>query len=149
MKKPAGLLLAIFFLTVSVLNINSCSERNETVTCFPNTQINVVLNLNLPAYYSLQTEGNWMYINEQLSGTRGLIVVKTAGGFKIYDRNAPHICPENNSTLNVEQNIKIVCPKDGAEWILLTGEPLKVAQIPPKSYPYSYNAAMNTLTIYN
>lgn len=149
MKKPAGLFLAIILLIISTLNINSCSEREETVSCFPNTAINVTLNLNLPAYFALQTEGNWMYINEQLAGSRGLIAVRTAGGFKIYDRNAPHICPENNSTLNVVDNIKITCAADGSEWILLTGQPLKVAQIPPKMYPYTFNASTNILTIYN
>ena len=149
MNKPTSLFFALILLIISGLNINSCSEREETVSCFPNTSINVILNLNLPAYYALQTEGNWMYINEQLAGSRGLIVVRISGGFKIYDRNAPHICPETNSTLNVVDNIKITCAADGAEWILLTGQPLKVAQIPPKMYPYSFNAANNTLTIYN
>lgn len=149
MKKSINVFFGLILLIISTLNTNSCSERNDTVSCFPDNAINVILNLNLPAYYTLQTEGNWMYINEQLSGSRGLIVVRAAAGFKIYDRNAPHICPANNSTLNVEQNIKITCAADGSEWILLTGQPLKVAQVPPKTYPYSYNASTNTLTIYN
>ena len=149
MKRTISFFTTSLLLIFSTLIINSCGNREETVSCFPNTSINVILNLNLPAYYALQTEGNWMYINEQLAGSRGLIVVRTSGGFKIYDRNAPHICPETNSTLNVVDNIKITCAADGAEWILLTGQPLKVAQIPPKMYPYSFNAANNTLTIYN
>ena len=143
--------LAIFssiILIFSLLNITSCKEREETVNCFPNVPINVVLNLNLPAYYGLQNVGGWIYVNEQECGTRGLIVVRTTNGFKVYDRNAPHVCPDNNTTLNVENNIKVVCPKDGAEWILITGEPTKIAQIPPKTYRYNFDSTTGILSIF-
>ena len=143
--------LAIFssiILLFSLLNITSCKEREETVNCFPNVPINVVLNLNLPAYYVLQNVGGWIYVNEQECGTRGLIVVRTTNGFKVYDRNAPHVCPDNNTTLNVENNIKVVCPKDGAEWILITGEPTKIAQIPPKTYRYNFDSTTGILSIF-
>ena len=130
------------------MNITSCKEREETVNCFPNVPINVVLNLNLPAYYVLQNVGGWIYVNEQECGTRGLIVVRTTNGFKVYDRNAPHVCPDNDTTLNVENNIKVVCPKDGAEWILITGEPTKIAQIPPKTYRYNFDSTTGILSIF-
>ena len=143
--------LAIFssiIVIFSLLNITSCKEREETVNCFPNVPLNVVLNLNLPAYYVLQNVGGWIYVNEQECGTRGLIVVRTTNGFKVYDRNAPHVCPDNNTTLNVENNIKVVCPKDGAEWILITGEPTKIAQIPPKTYRYNFDSTTGILSIF-
>jgi len=131
------------------MSINACSERNETVACFPDSYISVTLDLNLPAYYSLQNVGSWIYVDEAGAGTRGLIIVRTTAGFKIYDRNAPHICPTENTTLKVEGGTKIVCPEDGAEWILLTGQPTAVANIPPKTYLYNYNSATNFLSIYN
>lgn len=149
MKKVAVYMFFLTLLIFSSLNFNSCGRSTETVSCFPNNQINVILNLNLPAYQNLQNVGGWVYINEQSSGSRGLIVIRATNGFKIYDRNAPHICPENNTTLEVIDNIKVYCPKDGAEWILITGEPTKIAQVPPKTYPYSYDANNNTLNIYN
>ncbi len=141
--------LSITLISSILMLFQSCGNREETVSCFPNVSVNVVLNLNLPAYYNLQTIGGWIYVNEQNSGTKGLIIVKTSSGFKIYDRNAPHICPESNTTLQVVNDIKIVCPKDQAEWILLTGQPTSVAQIAPKTYPYSYDAATNVISIYN
>jgi nitrite reductase/ring-hydroxylating ferredoxin subunit len=136
-------------IIISILNFNSCKEREETVNCFPNTLINVSLNLNLPAYFNLQNVGGWIYVNEQQAGTRGLIVVKTVSGFLIYDRNSPHICPEDNTTLSVENDIKITCPKDGAEWILITGEPTKIAKIPPKMYHYNFVQNSGILYIFN
>ena len=90
-----------------------------------------------------------MYIDEQSSGTRGLIVVRSTTGFKVYDRNAPHICPDHDTTLEVQNNIKIVCPKDGAEWILLTGQPTKISGLPPKTYLYTYDSFNNILNIYH
>jgi nitrite reductase/ring-hydroxylating ferredoxin subunit len=150
MKRSLTHSILITLLIVSSLIITkSCSSREDTVSCFPQTSINVILNLNLPAYQNLQTVGGWIYVDEQSSGTRGLIVVRTTNGFKIYDRNAPHICPDNNTTLNVVNGIKIVCAKDGAEWILLTGEPIAIAQLAPKTYLYSYDSAGNVLSIQN
>lgn len=148
--KIFSVLKAFFILLVfSLLSlVISCESRAETVSCFPSQIINVQLNLNLPAYANdLNTKG-WIYINEQQSGTRGLILVKTGTGFKVYDRNAPHLCPDTNTTLEVKDDIKIVCPKDGAEWILQDGTPIKGSGLPPKSYDYSYNAAMGELLIY-
>ena len=148
--KIFSVLKAFFILLVfSLLSlVISCESRAETVSCFPSQIINVQLYTNLPAYANdLNTKG-WIYINEQQSGTRGLILVKTGTGFKVYDRNAPHLCPDANTTLEVQNNIKIVCPKDGAEWILQDGTPIKGSGLPPKSYDYSYNAATGDLLIH-
>ena len=138
----------IISLLLSALIINSCSDREETVNCFPEQPINVILNLNLPTYFVLQNVGGWIYVNEQQAGTRGMIVVRTTTGFKVYDRNAPHICPDSDTTLSVENDIKIVCPKDGAEWITITGEPTKISQVPPKTYPYSYDTNTKILSVF-
>ena len=146
----------ILFVSISILLIfsclqifKSCSEREETVNCFPKVNISVIINLNLPAYNNLQYTGGWIYLDEQSSGTRGLIVVRTGNSFKVYDRNAPHICPDTNTTLKVKDGIKIICDKDDSEWILLTGQPTKVAQIPPKTYFSNYDPITGILSIYN
>lgn len=149
MKRNIRFFFLAIFLVFSTLNLNSCSNRQEVVSCFPNVAINVVLYLNLPAYYNLQTVGGWIYIDEQSCGTRGLIAVRTINGFKIYDRNAPHLCPEANTTLKVVNDIKIVCEKDNSEWILLTGQPTSGATVPPKTYLYNYDQNNNILTIYD
>lgn len=149
MKSKFLAVLSSIILIFNLLNFSACSEREETVNCFPNVPINVVLNLNLPSYYPLQNVGGWIYVDEQSSGTRGLIVVRTTNGFKVYDRNAPHLCPDNNTTLEVENNIKIMCPQDGAESILITGEPTKIAKIAPKTYRYNFDSPTGILTIYN
>ena len=150
MKNKFSAAILTIILAISALYfVNSCRNHDDTVDCFPDTNISVTLNLNLPAYQDLWNVGGWMYVDEQSSGTRGLIVVRTTTGFKVYDRNAPHLCPGDDTTLKVQSDIKIVCPKDGAEWILLTGQPTAMSNVAPKTYAYSYNAATNVLSIYN
>ncbi|GAB0156415.1 hypothetical protein CHRYSEOSP005_16800 [Chryseobacterium sp. Alg-005] len=149
MKKTFSILSIFTLLIFSNLSINSCGSTDDTVSCFPNTPINVTLNLNLPAYNVLNQVGGWMYVNEQQSGTRGLIIVRASDtNFKVYDRNAPHICPDTNTTLEVKDNISIICPKDNATWILLTGQPTAVSSVPPKTYPYNYDPSGKILTVY-
>ncbi|UWX59256.1 hypothetical protein N0B40_12660 [Chryseobacterium oranimense] len=150
MKKTFSILSILTLLIFSNLTINSCGSREDTVNCFPNNPINVSLNLNLPAYNNINYDGGWIYVNEQQSGTRGLIVVRVGDSFKAYDRNAPHICPDTNTTLEVKDNISILCPKDNTRWILRTGQPESGAatSLPPKTYPYNYDVATKTLNIY-
>ncbi|KIC65215.1 hypothetical protein [Chryseobacterium taiwanense] len=150
MKKTFSILFILKILIISNLSLNSCGRTQDTVSCFPSNPINVTLNLNLPAYYNLNNTGGWIYINEQQSGTRGLIAVRTSGSsFKIYDRNAPHLCPDTNTTLEVKDDISIICPKDDAKWILLTGQPAnQITGLPPKTYTYNYDPSTNILNIY-
>ena len=138
-------------LIFSILKIlNSCGNREETTSCFPNQLISVQINISLPAYYPLQNVGGWVYISEQQSGTRGLIIYRaSATSFKIYDRNAPHICPSTDTTLEVENGSLVICKKDNAKWFLNSGAPASISPYPLKQYFYNYNSSTNILNIYN
>lgn len=143
------ILLAISYLTL----VESCSNREETVDCFPHTEIAVSIDLSLPYYYN-QLQNNWAYIDEQQDGTRGLILYRKANGdFLVYDRNAPHICPDNDTTLKVITDtdgfLKIHCPKDGMKWVLeLEAQPDGSAtNIRPKRYYYELKGSI--MSIYN
>ena len=111
----------------------SCSDDDGQKSCNPAYAISASINVNLPLYSELESRG-WTYVGGEGTGTRGIIVVKTTSGYKAYDRNAPHICPTPNSTLEVIDDIKLYCEEDGAEWILLTGEPILIADRSPRVY---------------
>lgn len=149
MKKTSTIIYFFILLMFSALNLTSCGTNNDTISCFPSRNISVTLNLNLAAYSSLNYVGGWIYVDQQQSGTRGLIIVRTTDGFKAYDRNAPHLCPDSNTTLEVKNNISIICPKDGATWILLTGQPTNIATVSPKTYFWNYDSSSKILNIYN
>ena len=136
-------ILTILFM----LFIASCSSDEGTVSCVPIGNVNRVINLNLPLYSNLNNPGAWIYVEGVNAGTRGLIVVNVGAGFKVYDRNAPHICPTNKSTIYVQDDIKMVCEEDGAEWILTSGQPTKVANRSPRTYQVVTNG--NQLIITN
>ena len=152
MKKTFSAFAFLTILIFSVLTINSCGSNNDTVSCFPSSPINVSLNLNLTAYNNLNYSGNWIYVDQEQSGTRGLIVVRTQldpAKFGVFDRNAPHLCPDTNTTLKVKDNISIICPKDNMKWMLNgTPESGGSTSLPPKTYPYNYDASTKTLSIY-
>lgn len=149
MKKTFSIVSIFTLLIISCLHINSCGTREDTVSCFPSSPIDVTLNLNLAAYNNLNYVGGWIYVDEQQSGTRGLIVVRRSDTqFMVYDRNAPHLCPDVNTTLEVKDNISIINPKDNAQWILLTGQPTSGTNLPPRTYPYNYNPSTRILNIY-
>ena len=128
--------------------LQACNSDDGTVSCVPITTVSVQINPNLPLYSNLNNPGGWIYVNGVTAGTRGLIVVRTASGYKAYDRNAPHICPGEKTTLYVEDDIKIVCDADESEWILLTGQPTKVANRAPRTYQVIVNTN-GTLLITN
>ncbi|MFV0305216.1 MAG: hypothetical protein ACK5IC_07035 [Moheibacter sp.] len=127
--KIVTVLVILFTLGLSV----SCSDDDGQKDCNPAYAISVSINIGLPLYSELETRG-WTYVGGAGTGSRGIIVVKTNSGYKAYDRNAPHICPTVNSTLEVIEDIKLYCPEDEAEWILLTGQPLKGADRAPRTY---------------
>jgi nitrite reductase/ring-hydroxylating ferredoxin subunit len=130
--------------------ILACDRSNDTqLNCLPRQSINTEINLNLPLYNELNNIGGYIYLNGPGTGSKGIIVVRGSNGFLIYDRNAPHICPENNTQLVVTDNIKITCPKDQAEWILITGQPIKVADRSPIRYAYNYDDKSKSLSIFN
>lgn len=150
MKQFIKMILNKFFLICSILAIlQSCNTNDQTVNCVPLTTVNFTINTNLPLYSNLNNPGGYVEIPASpTTGTRGLIVVRSASGFKAYDRNAPHICPGEKTTLYVKDGIRIVCDADNSEWILLTGQPTKVANRAPRTYQVYLNAN-NTLTITN
>lgn len=131
------------------IHIICCQSDDGAVSCVPTQNINYTINLNLPQYYKLNNAGGWMYIEAAYgTGNKGLIVVKIGENmYKAYDRNAPHICPTDKTQLMVQGDIKIVCPEDGAEWILTSGEPTKIANRAPITY--QIRKIENTLYINN
>ena len=129
----------LFFGCSMLFIFFSFSSNDGTVSCILVSTVNVVINTSLPLYADLNNPGGWAYVDGPTAGSRGLIVVRTATGYRAYDRNAPHICPGEKTTLYVKDDIKMVCDADGAEWILLTGQPTKVADRAPRPYQVFVN----------
>lgn len=140
----------VLFLGVLLLIFQSCNTDDGTVSCVPLTTVNVAINTTLPLYANLNNPGGWVYVNGTMAGTRGIIVVRTASGYKAYDRNAPHICPTEKSTLVVKEDFFIECEVDGAKWALINGMPIKDTKAVRDMRTYQVYATQNgVITITN
>ena len=127
-----------------------CNSDDGTVSCVPNTIVNVSININIHLYSNLNNPGGWVYVKGATAGSRGLIVVRTATGYKAYDRNAPHICPTEKSTLVVKEDFFIECEVDGAKWALINGMPIKDTKAVRDMRTYRVYASPNgVITITN
>ena len=91
-------------LLLACLPLSGC---RDTPGVIPYVDVNIDLNLALPAYNSLNFPGNWLYIS---GGSRGLIVYRyTLDEFVVLDRHA---------TFDVEQVANAPSPKTAIpSWI--------------------------------
>lgn len=127
--------LSPFFLLMLMIPIaNACSDDDGQKSCNPEYNISASINVNLPLYSELLTR-KWTYVDGAGTGSKGIVVIETSNGlYKAYDRNAPHLCPGSETRLEVVDDFKLYCPQDGAEWILQTGQPIKIADRSPRTY---------------
>lgn len=147
MKEFIKIILNKLFILPLFLLFMGCASDDGVVNCVPTYTVSKSINMVYPLYMGLANPGGWAYVEGVGAGTRGLIVVNIGNGYKAYDRNAPHICPGTETTLEVVSGIKIVCKADSSEWILMTGEPIKVANRAPKTYRVLVSGT--TLTVVN
>ncbi len=147
MKEFIKTILNKVFLVPIILLFSACASDDGVVSCVPTYTVSTTINTVYPLYMDLNNPGGWAYVGGVGAGTRGLIVVNIGNGsYKAYDRNAPHICPNTNTTLEVEDGIKMVCKEDDSEWILITGQPIKVANRAPKTYRVHVSGTLLTIT---
>lgn len=130
-SKVLSTVLVLIFLGFTT----ACNSDDGQRDCNPEYTISASFNVTLPLYSKLESRG-WVIVEGEGTGLRGLIVVKTSeGSYKAFDRRAPHLCPGVGTTLEVVDDMIMYCPADGAEWMLYTGQPIKIANRAPRAYP--------------
>jgi hypothetical protein len=103
---------ALLFIT----GMNSCREPEGVI---PYVEVNIDLNLMLPAYNSLQFPGNWIYVS---GGSRGLIVYRyTLDEFVVFDRHSPYDVSASCQCIVLEDGYTIEDPCSGSQWYIFDG----------------------------
>ena len=124
---------------------SSCEQNNQNIPYFP---VNFDLNLNLPAYTSLNYPGEHLIVQ---GGSKGIILYRyTIDEFIVLDRH---------STFDVSMNCKVVVESDGitlsdenecseSKWLIIDGSVMQgPATLPLHRYRTSWNPPI--LHVYN
>lgn len=112
MRKFLYLCLLIPFL--------SC-EKNETIDLLPDTDVSVVINLDLPQYIDLQIPSGWVTTTH---GIQGIFIQNTGIGSNPY-KAFELACPNNDcdETMTFDGSLKFKCSCDDSEYSVLDGSP--------------------------
>ncbi len=103
-------------LLLACLPLSSC---RDTPGVIPYVDVNVDLNLGLPAYNSLNFPGNWLYIS---GGSRGLIVYRyTLDEFVVLDRHATFDVGAGCQCTLSEDGYTILDPCSDSQWYIFDG----------------------------
>lgn len=130
--------LLIFCLFAIVLGY-SCEKNGDYP--IPNVPVNLVLNLNLPAYQNLNNPGGWAYVN---GGSKGIVVYRNFDNFVALDRHTTVNPTDECSVAEVDStnNFILLDPCSNSEYSITTGAVLKEpARWPLRQYFTSWDQA--------
>jgi hypothetical protein len=103
-------------LLLACLPLSGC---RDTPGVIPYVDVNIDLNLALPAYNSLNFPGNWLYIS---GGSRGLIVYRyTLDEFVVLDRHATFDVGAGCQCTLSEDGYTILDPCSDSQWYIFDG----------------------------
>lgn len=140
----------ILLLFGASLLLFCCSEAEHRLNCISNDLINATYNINLPRFSTLHMANGYVVLDRDgTNGSEGLIIVNTGRMIVAYDRTPPHRCPEPDVKLEVKDELKVVCPKDGAEWLITSGAPLNQVAHGHPLYRYEVAIQGTNIHIYN
>jgi nitrite reductase/ring-hydroxylating ferredoxin subunit len=109
MKKILVLLSFIAFL--------SCESDGNNQFC--DIISNQTINLANPEFNNLLVPAGWSYAN---GGTKGLVIYNFNNSFRAFSRECPNLDCSNR--MIVENDTRIICPCDDAEYSILDGSPI-------------------------
>lgn len=134
---------SLFILLVTIA-FSGCSDSNfnNKNPYLPSYTFNVDINMNLPAYSSLQYPSNAIYYASV--GVKGIYIFNTGSGYNAFDAACPNQVLSSCSTMTLK-GINIICPCDSNEYSLFTGQ--GGLQYPLKQYRVEVNG--NVLRVYN
>ena len=113
---PITLSRLLCITTLVSLPMMGCQDTPGVI---PYVDVQVDLNLNLPAYNNLNFPGNWLYIS---GGSRGLIVYRyTLDEFVVLDRHATFDVDAGCQCSLSQDGYTIEDPCSESEWYIFDG----------------------------
>lgn len=111
----------IFIAFIFVLSGPACKKQDDIV---PNVYVDVFVYLNQPANVSLNSIGNWKYIDGGVKGTAGIVLYRRSmDEFVAFDRVCTYQ-PKNLCAVEVESsNVQLKDACCGSKFLLYDGSP--------------------------
>lgn len=142
------LILKRFWIYFAVLGLAAGCQPDLQDDAIPWQPFDVIyLNLNLPEYYNLKTDGGYTYLND--AGVRGIIVYhKSGSSYLAYERNCSF--QPNTACATVEVHVSTLymfCACCSSTFDFATGLPTGgPAWRPLRRYETSLNGSTLTIT---
>lgn len=135
------------FCLISInLLLTSCKEKDPFP--IPNVPVNIILNLDLPSYQTLNAPGGWTYIN---GGSRGLVIYRNFDEFVALDRHSTYDSENDCAIVSVDSSNYFILNDScsDSQYNLLDGTVVKgPAKWGLKRYNTSWDGAY-TVQVYN
>ena len=119
-------ILLLFMPFVFSCDGGSINNNNPNI---PNYQVNLQINLSLPAYSNLQFPSNHIVDYSAASGARGIVVFNTGSGFNAFDLACPNQPFSSCTSPMTITGIEAKCTCDNTTYNLFSG------QSPGQPYP--------------
>lgn len=139
MKNFFALLLLLPFLFAC--DGGTVNNNNPNI---PNYPVNLIINMNLPAFSNLQFPSN--HIVDYSQGARGIVVFNTGSGYNAFDLACPNQAFSTCGSAMTISGIEATCDCDDTVYSLFSG------QSPGQQYPmkqYRVDISGSSLVIYN
>lgn len=131
-------------LILALLTI-SCKEEKYPI---PNVPVNVTINLDLPAYQTLNAPGGYSYVN---GGSRGIVVYNNFSEFVAFDRHSTYNSEDACAVVmvNPDNIFELIDTCSGSRFSIQNGQVLAgPAKFGLKKYYTTWDGAY-TVSIYN
>ncbi|WP_051568527.1 Rieske (2Fe-2S) protein [Crocinitomix catalasitica] len=128
-----------------ILFLSSCKEGDYPI---PNVPVNIIINLDLPAYTALNAPGGHAYID---AGSRGIVIYRNFDKFVALDRHSTYNSEDECAVVEVNplNEFELLDTCSGSIFSITSGVVTKgPAQFGLKNYYTSWDGAY-TVRVYN
>lgn len=130
---------------LSLVSCRGCKDRDDILQPFP---VDITININEPAYFSLTAVGGWIYYN---TGTAKVILHRrTLDDIMCYDNRSPYNVSAGCTMSVQDDNVSIKDNCSDSKWLLTDGTLLNgPASRPLLQYQTTFNTSLGTLRMFN
>jgi len=135
-----------FIVLIGLALITTKCSKNETSSNIPDRPVNLVINVNTPANFNLQSIGGFEYY---AGGSRGVLIYRNdIDDFKAYDRHST-FQPENGCAVEVDSTfVALEDPCSTSRYSIFDGTVINgPAVVPLRQYQTSFDGVF--LRVFN